>query len=313
MFIVIVPPFLAPCKGCPLGKMHDHPDAPLDKQATRPLALVHTDMVGPMPVEPCLWSHYILIFIDDFFGYALVAFICTKDGVPQHFHSMVSWAETFTGHLLTSVCSDWGGEFLDWDLQSFFSSRGITHQTSIPHTPQQNGHAERFNHTLLEKAEAMQQHACLPNSGKMLLRLHCTFIIANQCIVIIGKHPLRYSVEINLTFPTLEYLGLMLMTLSHKSSNMTSCLLKQRRWSLLDMNQTPRAITSGHNNADKFSFPLMLYLTRLSSHAVPKVKKTDLPLFHFKKNYWQHLMTSKNLNLIHRIWNLIEIFIFSYQ
>ena len=154
---------------------------------------------------------------------------------------------------------------------------------------------------------------CQSLFGRMLLRLHCTFIITNQCVITIGKCPLRYSMEINLTFPTSEYLGLVPMSLSHKSSDTTSCLLKQRRWSLLDMNWTPRAIASGHNNADKFSFPLMPYLTRLSFHIVPKVKKMDLPLFHFKKNYWQHLMTSKNLNLVHRIWNLIEMSIFSYQ
>ena len=87
---VIVLPSLAPCKGCALGKMYDCLYAPLDKQATRPLALIHTDVVGPMPVEPCSWSCYILIFIDHFFGYALVAFIHTKDAVPQHFHSMIS-------------------------------------------------------------------------------------------------------------------------------------------------------------------------------------------------------------------------------
>ena len=81
----------------------------------------------------------------------------------------------------------------------------------------------------------------------------------------------------------------------------------------MDMNQISRVIAFGHNNADEFSFPLMLYLTRLPSHIVPKVKKMDLQLFHFKKNYWQHLTISKNLNLVHRIWNLIEISIFSYQ
>ena len=46
----------------------------------------------------------------------------------------------------------------------FFMSRGITHQTLIPHTPQQDGHAERFNRTLLKKAKAIQQYACLPRS-----------------------------------------------------------------------------------------------------------------------------------------------------
>ena len=46
----------------------------------------------------------------------------------------------------------------------FLSSRGIEHQTSVPCIPQQNGRAECFNHTILEKAEAMCQTACLPPS-----------------------------------------------------------------------------------------------------------------------------------------------------
>ena len=103
---VVVPPSLASCKECALGKMHDHPYTPLDKWAIRPLALVHTDVVGPMPVKPHSQSCYILACIDDFSGYALVAFIHTKDAVLQHFCSMVSWAKIFTGHLLTSVHSD---------------------------------------------------------------------------------------------------------------------------------------------------------------------------------------------------------------
>ena len=43
------------------------------------------------------------------------------------------------------------------EFQTFLSSRGVTHQTSVPHMPQQNGRAERFNRTILEKAEAMCQ------------------------------------------------------------------------------------------------------------------------------------------------------------
>ena len=81
---VIISPSLAPCKGCALGKMYDCPYALLDKWATRPLALVHTNVVGPMPMKPHLQSYCILTFIDNFSGYALVAFICTKDTVPQH-------------------------------------------------------------------------------------------------------------------------------------------------------------------------------------------------------------------------------------
>ena len=145
-----------------MGKMADRPFLSSDKRAARPLALVHMDLIGPMPVEPHSHAKYVLTFIDNHSGYALVAFICNKDATAQHFQSMARWAKTFTGQSLTSVRSDHGGEFLGKELQMFFSSRGITHQTSVPHTPQQNGRAERFNQTLLEKAEAIRQHACLP-------------------------------------------------------------------------------------------------------------------------------------------------------
>jgi hypothetical protein len=40
-----------PCKGCALEKMHDRSYPPSGKRATRPLGLVHTDLVGPMPTE----------------------------------------------------------------------------------------------------------------------------------------------------------------------------------------------------------------------------------------------------------------------
>ena len=53
---IIVPPSLAPYKGCALGKMHDRPYAPSDKQATRLLVLVNTDVVEPVPVKPHLRS-----------------------------------------------------------------------------------------------------------------------------------------------------------------------------------------------------------------------------------------------------------------
>ena len=64
------------------------------------------DLVGPMPTESRTRTRYVLTFIDDYSGYALVAFIHSKDATSQHFKAMVSWAETFTGHSLTSVRSD---------------------------------------------------------------------------------------------------------------------------------------------------------------------------------------------------------------
>jgi len=152
---------ISPCKSCAMGKMaaKSYPDS--SKHTTCPLALVHTDLVDPFPVESRVRSRYILTLIDDFSGFAVVAFLHNKDDAAVRFPDMVRWCETFTGSTLTSVRSDRGGEFMG-RLQMFFSAGGVTHQMSAPHVLQQNGCAERFNCTMLEKAKAMMHYACMP-------------------------------------------------------------------------------------------------------------------------------------------------------
>ena len=85
---ISVPASSPSCKGCAMGKMADQPFLSSDKRATRPLALVHMDLIGPMPVEPPLHAKYVLTFIDDHSGYALVVFIHNKNTPAQHFQSM---------------------------------------------------------------------------------------------------------------------------------------------------------------------------------------------------------------------------------
>ena len=42
-------------------------------------------------------------------------------------------------------------------------SKRIFHELSVPHSPEQNGVAERMNCTLMESAHSMLSHAGLPN------------------------------------------------------------------------------------------------------------------------------------------------------
>jgi len=87
---IALPDTDTPCKGCALGKMHDCPYPPSGKCVTCPLGLVHSDLVGPMPIELRSHAQYVLTFIDDHSGFAVVVFLHTKDAVSQHFKSMVS-------------------------------------------------------------------------------------------------------------------------------------------------------------------------------------------------------------------------------
>ena len=132
-------------------------------------------------MESCSRAHYVLTFIDNYLGYALVAFIRNKDATSQHFQAIISWAETFTGHSSTSVHSDQGGEFMAGKLQLFFHSKGVTHQTSVPHTPQQMvGQRGSIELCLKKQKPYTNMLVCHDPSGKMLLKLHCIFIIDNH-------------------------------------------------------------------------------------------------------------------------------------
>jgi transposase InsO family protein len=60
--------------------------------------------------------------------------------------------------------TDNGGEYMSLDMTQFFKEKGILHEMTAHYAHQQNGSAERLNHTLLEKVRAMQQHACTLDS-----------------------------------------------------------------------------------------------------------------------------------------------------
>jgi hypothetical protein len=105
-----------------------------------------------------------ITFIDDASGFSALHFLHSKADAVTALQDLITWAEAQTGYRLRSIRSDQGGEYINQSLHTFLSSRGIEHQTSVLRTPQQSGRAERFNWTILEKSEAMRQHACLPPS-----------------------------------------------------------------------------------------------------------------------------------------------------
>ncbi|RZM20596.1 MAG: transposase [Pedobacter sp.] len=57
------------------------------------------------------------------------------------------------GHKILAVQSDWGGEYRPFT--GFLHSQGIVHRNSCPHSHQQNGLAERFNKTILDRVMCM--------------------------------------------------------------------------------------------------------------------------------------------------------------
>ena len=152
-----------PCRGCQLGKATQREFPPSASRSDRVLGLVHTDLCE-FPIQSRSHAKWMMTFLDDHSGFASLHFLRSKSDAVRALKDLIAWAETQTGFSFRALRSDRGGEYINHELASFLSSRGIEHQTSVPRTPQQNGRAERFNRTILEKAEAMRQTACLPPS-----------------------------------------------------------------------------------------------------------------------------------------------------
>jgi len=96
-----------------------------------PLDLIHSDVCGPMSVNSIGDSRYFVVFVDDFTRYVTVYTLKRKSQVLSAFKRFKESAENI------------GAEFV-----SFCESNGIKRELTVPHHPQQNGTAERYNRTL---------------------------------------------------------------------------------------------------------------------------------------------------------------------
>ncbi|GJS63120.1 retrovirus-related pol polyprotein from transposon TNT 1-94 [Tanacetum coccineum] len=88
------------------------------------LNLLHMDLCGPMRVRSINGKKYILVIVDEYSRFMWVKFLRSNDESPE-------------------------------TLKDYYENVGITHQTSVARTLQQNNVVERWNQTLVEVARTM--------------------------------------------------------------------------------------------------------------------------------------------------------------
>jgi transposase InsO family protein len=91
-----------------------------------------------------------VIFIDDFSCFCWVYPLFQKSDVFISFVKFKSLVENQLSHRIKQFQSDNGGEFVSKAFSDFFDLHGIIHRRLCPHTPQQNGLAERKHRHLME-------------------------------------------------------------------------------------------------------------------------------------------------------------------
>ncbi|GJV30927.1 retrovirus-related pol polyprotein from transposon TNT 1-94 [Tanacetum coccineum] len=119
------------------------------------LYLLHMDLCGPMRVASINGKRYILVIVDDYSRFTWVRFLKTKDEAPAAIIKCIKNIQVRLKATVRNVRTDNGTEFVNQTLREWYENVGISHQTSVARTPQQNGVVERRNRTLVEAARTM--------------------------------------------------------------------------------------------------------------------------------------------------------------
>ncbi|GJV22280.1 retrovirus-related pol polyprotein from transposon TNT 1-94 [Tanacetum coccineum] len=144
------------CLACALGKSKKSSHQPKAEDTNQEkLYLLHMDLCGLMRVASINEKRYILVIVDDYSRFTWVRFLRTKDEAPEAIIKCIKNIQVRLNATVRNVRTDNGTEFVNQTLREFYENVGISHQTSVARTPQQNGVVERRNQTLVEAARTM--------------------------------------------------------------------------------------------------------------------------------------------------------------
>ncbi|GJT90749.1 retrovirus-related pol polyprotein from transposon TNT 1-94, partial [Tanacetum coccineum] len=123
------------CSTCGMGKSKKKPHKTKSEDTNQEkLYMLHMDLCGPMRVASVNGKKYILVIVNDY--------------------SRFTWVKCLR--------TDNGTEFVNQTLREYYEKVGISHETSIDRSPQQNGVVKRRNCTLIEASRTMLIYAKAP-------------------------------------------------------------------------------------------------------------------------------------------------------
>lgn len=120
--------------------------------------------MGPMRVESNGKARYVVTFIDDHSRWCEIRLLKRKDEVFGAFKEFKALVENLHGRKIKFLQSDNEREYRSELFNMFLRETGISRRTTITHTPEQNGIAERRNRTLMDMTRCLLAQSSLPLS-----------------------------------------------------------------------------------------------------------------------------------------------------
>jgi transposase InsO family protein len=149
------------CEVCRNSKEHRAHFSPSPNKLAEPLQIIHSDLMGPFRCVSSGGHSYICSLYDQFSGYGEVFLLRAKSQVNTELRTAIYRWQRQTGRKVKIIRTDRGKEY-EGKFQRFIRREGIVHQRSAAYTPEQNGVAERYNRTLIERIRALLNEFNLP-------------------------------------------------------------------------------------------------------------------------------------------------------
>ena len=145
------------CDTCTLSKQSVYRSRQPDERATAPLQFIHSDIAGPITPVAKDGLRYVINFVDDYTGASFVYFLKNKSDATKALEKFLCDVAPYgkVQYVITRLRSDNGGEYVSKDFEDVLLKHTIRHEFSAPHSPHQNGTAERNWRTLFEMARGM--------------------------------------------------------------------------------------------------------------------------------------------------------------
>src|SRR6201984_1837554 len=172
---LIIPTKPHVCPGCAQGKMPATSHPPSETRASAPFERIHSDLKS-FPIRSYHKYQYFISFFDDYTSYAWIVLLRKKSAAINALKQFLAMVKNQYNATVKEWLSDAGGEYKSDAFLEHLKDQGIKILQSAPYTPQQNGHAEHFMRTVMDKAEAMRLEACIPDSWWEFSVLHATHV-----------------------------------------------------------------------------------------------------------------------------------------
>ena len=153
------------CEPCIKGKQARNPFPTSRRKGSYTVAqLQHFDVWGPCQVQAKGGYLYILGATDEASRFPKIYPLMAKSEASKAVKDHIRWVQNQTNKHTNIVRFDRGGEFLVGELKAWLRELGIQIETTMAHTPQQNGVAERLFGKVFPMVRSQLAAASLPPS-----------------------------------------------------------------------------------------------------------------------------------------------------